>query len=289
MHFPSSRTALIAAVAAVLSLAGCSRNQRAEAPADETIIVPVAAEPAQVGRLRAVLHVSGVVTPSQGAEFLVVASEPARIVEITRMEGEPVNAGDVLVRFEAPSATQEAARQRAEVARAQVQLENARVAQARTQDLVSRGLVPRNEIDTAERELAEAQTQVARADAARIAAETAVARATVRAPFAGIVAKRLHNVGDVAQASTTDPVLRVIDPRRLEVQASIPAADAARVLPGASARLATLVDGKQVPLSVASQINSAERNADGSVRVRLTFLEPPKPPRRYSRTGRHRR
>ena len=41
-------------------------------------------------------------------------------------------------------------------------------------------------------------------------------RATVRATFDGVVAKRMHNPGDLVEATSGDPVLRIIDPRRLE-------------------------------------------------------------------------
>jgi len=265
---------LLLALAAALFLCNCSRQRAtAEAPADEVTIVPVAAEPAQFGRLRAVIHASGIVTPSQDGEFLVVAGEPARVLEITRNEGDPVNAGDILVRFEALLATQEAARQRAEVARVQAQVENARVAQSRARDLVGRGLMPRVDQDTADRELAEAEALLARTETARVAADAAVARATVRAPFTGIVARKLHQVGDIAQATPADPVLRVVDPKRMEVRATVQAPDRARVVPGATARLAGATEGKTVRLTVASQ-SAFEGTADGGVRVRLIFAEP---------------
>src|SRR6185436_8727470 len=105
----------------------------------------------------------------------------------------------------------EAARQRAEVARAQAQLESARVAQARSRDLLERGIISRREMEDADREYANAQSDVARAERARDAADATVARSIVRAPFTGIVARRLHNPGDLVNGTQTDPVLRVVD------------------------------------------------------------------------------
>jgi len=55
---------------------------------------------------------------------------------------------------------------------------------------------------------------------------------TVRAKFAGVIAKRWHSPGDLVEASTGDPVLRVIDPHALQISASLPVADVARVGPG---------------------------------------------------------
>ena len=47
-------------------------------------------------------------------------------------------------------------------------------------------------------------------------------RTVVRARFAGIVAKRFHNPGDTVDGAAGDPVLRVIDPRRLQIVSACP-------------------------------------------------------------------
>jgi RND family efflux transporter MFP subunit len=272
MAQPTRRITAACLLVTAISTAGCSRRDTRQEAGDEATVVPVAAVPAQRGRLRAVLHVSGIVTPAEGAEFLALAPEPARILEVTKSEGDMVAPGEVVVRFELPTAAQEAIRQRAEVARLQALVENARIAQARTRDFVSRGLVPRAQQESTDRELADAETSLQRAQAALAAAEAQTARATVMAPFAGVVAQRLHNPGDLVQL--TDPVLRLVDPSRLEVLAIVPRADVARVAPGASARVAGAIDGREVRLSVSSAPSPANATGDGSVRVRLAPVEP---------------
>jgi cobalt-zinc-cadmium efflux system membrane fusion protein len=231
--------------------------------------VPVTARPAEIGSLRAVIHATGIVTPAQGAEFLVTPPETARILEVGKAEGDQVGSGDMLARFDAGAAAANVARQRAELSGAQALAENAKIAQARMRDFVERGLVARQEIDRADRDLADAQAAVARAQAALGAAEAAAARAIVRAPFAGIVANRFKNPGDVA--STTDTVLRLVDPRRMEVTATVPSADAPRVVPGASARLMS-GGGVIVRLTVVGRAGNIEARA-GTAPVRLTFVE----------------
>ena len=59
--------------------------------------------PAATGSIRGVVHATGVVSPAPGAELVVIAPEPARIVEIPHAEGDRVQQGDVLVRFEIPN------------------------------------------------------------------------------------------------------------------------------------------------------------------------------------------
>ncbi len=252
----------------VAAAPACTRAAPAPEPSDEITVIPVTARPAEIGGLRAVIHATGIVTPSQGAEFLATPPDTARVLEVAKAEGDQVAAGDILVRFDAGAASANVARQRADLASAQALAENARIAQARMRDFVERGLVARQEIDRADRDLADAQAGVARAQSALTAAEAVAARAVVRAPFAGIVSNRLKNPGDIA--FTTDAVVRVVDPRRLEVVAIVADADVPRVVPGASARLKS--GNLVIPLAVAGRADNAV--TPGTPTVRLTFVEP---------------
>jgi RND family efflux transporter MFP subunit len=259
---------MLPALLLMVSAASCGREAPpAEVPNDAEIAVPVAAERARRGSLRAIIRTTGVVTPAPGSEFIAAATEPARIVEIPPAEGDRVARGDLLVRFDLPGAAAEAARHEADIARAQALLENARVAQSRARELVERGIISRQEMGNADRDVASAQADVARAEAARRTSDAAAARAIIRAPFAGVVAQRLHNPGDVVQGIATDPILRLVDPDRLEVTAPIPAADATRVLPGAAARVTSVPE--PIRLIVASRPVSGTGGGDPV--ARLTF------------------
>src|SRR5437667_236081 len=72
--------------------------------------------------------------------------------------------------------------------------------------------------------------------AAQRVADAAGQHTTLRAPFSGVVAERLHNPGDLVGTSTADVIIRVIDPRQVDVLASVPVKDAGRFADGASAR-----------------------------------------------------
>jgi len=212
----------------------------------------VGAAPAQRAAIRAVIHTSGLVVPAEGGEFLVFAPEPTRLIDVMKMPGDAVKSGDVLARFDLPSAAQAVARLAADLAGAQAQLENARINQERVRGFVERGLVPRRDLEAADRDLAFAQDAADRARTAHAAAQASATRATVRAPFDGVVATRAHNPGDMI-ISTTDPVLRVVDPRRLEVVASIPRKEQSRVVTGATARVAA-AGADMVRLTVAGPV-----------------------------------
>jgi RND family efflux transporter MFP subunit len=259
---------------AICVLAGSAcRGQTAE-EVDSTTAVAVKTAPATLGTIRGVVHATGIVSPAPGAELVIVAPEAARIAAIPHAGGDSVRQGDVLVRFEIPSATAEVQKQQAEVARAEATLNNAKAAQTRARDLFERGVAARREVEDANRSVADAEAAVAGARASLGAARTVAGRADVRATFNGIIARRYHNPGDLVAPNADDPVLRVIDPRRVEVVASVPLADVSRVEVGAPGHLMNAsTNTPDVGLKVLSRPAAVEAGT-ATVPVRLAFEGP---------------
>jgi RND family efflux transporter MFP subunit len=259
-------------IAALTLFLGCSKETEEEVESETVVSVKAAA--AAVGDIRGVVHATGVVTPAAGADLVIVAPEGARIAEMPRAVGDRVRKGDLLVRFEIPSSAAEVQRQQAAVTGAQAAIDNARAAQTRARELFERGVAARKEVEDADRVRAEAEAALSQARASLGAAQTLAGRSIVRATFDGIVSKRLHNPGDVVEAASSDPVLRVIDPRRLEIVAAVPLADASRVEIGASARLASApASSPDVRLKVVSRPAEVEPGT-GTIPVRLGFAVP---------------
>jgi len=255
---------------ALVTVAACSKPTTEET--ESVAAVPVKVAAATTGSIRGVLHATGIVTPAPDGELIVIAPEAGRITDIPHAEGERVARGDVLVRFEIPSLTAEVQRQAAEVQRAEAALANARANQTRQKELYDRGIAARKDVEDADRAVADAQAAVGQAEASRAAAVTAAARATVRATFTGVVAKRFHNPGDLVEPAASDPVLRVIDPRRLEVVASVPLSESTRVVVGVPARLAAAPAGApEIALKVVSRPAQVEAGT-ASIPVRLAFV-----------------
>jgi RND family efflux transporter MFP subunit len=264
---------VVIVVAAAIGAAACSRQSAEETESEAP--VPVKVEEARTGSIRAVLHATGIINPAPEGELIVIAPEAGRIIAITRAEGERVAKGDVLVRFEIPSLTAEVQRQAAEVQRAQAALATAQANQTRQRQLFDRGIAARKDVEDADRMVADAQAAVGQAEASRAAAETAAARATVRATFNGVIAKRFHNPGDLVEPAASDPVLRVIDPRRLEVVASVPLSESSRVTIGAGGWMKAGVAGSpDLALKVVSRPAQVEQGT-AAVPVRLAFVAAP--------------
>jgi len=249
--------------------AGCGRSTPRESEAEPPI--PVAVEAVQLGAIRAVVSATAVVVALPDADFAAVAPDEGRIVEITKAAGDKVKAGDVLVRFEFPSLRAEGTVRAAAVRRAELRLQRAKEAQARVQKLLAIGAASRREVDEADQEVNDAEAEVQQYAAAQAAADAIGQRTTIRAPFDGVVAERLHNPGDLVGTSTSDVIIRVIDPRQVEVLASVRVADAGRFADGSSARGVTTSRPTPEALRVISR--TQPEGGATAVPVRLAFLE----------------
>jgi RND family efflux transporter MFP subunit len=252
----------------VVTAIGCSQ-QAAEEVQSETV-VPVTTASATTGSIRGSIVVTGTVTAAPGADQVVIAPQPARIAEIPKAEGDQVNKGDVLVRFELPELAAGVAGRNADVARAQARLQNARAAQTRAHDLFDRGIAARKEVEDADREIADAEADLAAARASLGAAQTSAGLAVVHAGFSGVVAKRYHNPGDLADATAADPVIRIVDPKRLEITASVPIPDVPRIVVGASGHMKNPSGDDDVPLKVVSRPAAVDPGTS-AVPIRMTF------------------
>jgi len=262
---------LIVASVACTFAAGCGKPATEEV-ATETV-VPVTTAPAEMGNIRAVIQATGDVNPAPNAELIVVAPEAARVTEITKAEGDRVRRGEVLVRFEIPTLNADAISKGAEVTAIAARLENAKANQVRLKDLFDRGVASRKEVEDADREVSDAQAALAQAQAGRNASQTLAGRQTVAATFDGVIAKRFHNPGDLVEAAASDPVLRVIDPARLQVDASVSISDLSRIVMGATGRLIVSTDAPPLPLKVVSRPAAVEPGT-AAAPVRLSFLTP---------------
>jgi RND family efflux transporter MFP subunit len=216
----------------VLAVAVAACHKTAPEETETTAAVPVEVAPASIGTLRAVVVATGTADPMPGADWTIIAPAPARIAAITKAEGDRVRKGELLVSFDAPPLAADLATRSGELAAARARVENARKNEARLAGLLERGIASRKEVEDAEKELREADAAVRQAGGTRDAAADLAAQAVVHARFNGIVAHRSHNPGDIVEAAASDPVLRVVDPTRMEVTASVPVADLGQIAVG---------------------------------------------------------
>jgi RND family efflux transporter MFP subunit len=88
-----------------------------------------------------------------------------------------------------------------------------------------------------------------------------------------VVAARWHNPGDLVDSSDTDPVLRLIDPRRLVVEAQVPLSD----LPGLEVASPARVfppNGAPAETGRLASRPAAVDSATSAVKLRIDFTQP---------------
>ena len=263
----------IALVLPLLVAWGCSKPAVEEV--DTKAAAPVTTVTLRPQLLEGIVAATGTVTAAPGADWTITAPEHARIVEMPKAEGDRVRPGDLLVRFDIPSFQTDVATRKAEVATAEAHVQNAQASVTRLTTLVQHGVAAQKELEDADRDLAEAKAALAQSQSALRNASSIEARTVVRARFPGVIAKRAHNPGDIVDASASDVILRVIDPNKLQVLASVAIADLARVQVGRAARI--VVPGAEAPetgkvLSRPAAVDPTGVAAD----VRISFDAPTK-------------
>jgi RND family efflux transporter MFP subunit len=253
-------------------LSGC--RPAAVEEIDTSAAVPVVVQRAVTKTIIGLVTATATVTPAAGADQVVTAPDSARISAIPHAEGDRVNAGDLLVRFDVPPLEATLAQHRAEIDTARARLDQARANAERLTGLFDRGVAARKDVEDANREVADAQGALLQAESATRAAEALANRTVVRARFAGVVAKRWHNPGDIVEPSASDPVLRIIDPRRLQLVAAVPVSDLTRFAPGHRARVMDPAGHGRDAEAVVAGVPAAVEPASATADVRLTFTGP---------------
>jgi RND family efflux transporter MFP subunit len=166
----------------------------------------------------------GIVAPAAAGDWTIHAPETARIVALAKAEGDAVETGDVLVRFEYATTTDQTSRE-IELVSANQRLTAAKADVAKIAPLFERGYASRAEFEAAQSQVASAELEVTRLKRMLDTAKADADRAVIRARFNGVVAKVFHKEGDMVTGSSLDPVLRVVDPKQVEVVMSVPVKD----------------------------------------------------------------
>ncbi|PZU79614.1 MAG: efflux RND transporter periplasmic adaptor subunit [Sphingomonas sp.] len=221
--------------------------------------------PAAAGELDAAIPASATVEATPDAEAVLTARAPGTVTRIVKRIGDPVRQGDTLALVESRDASQIAADRAAAAARVALASRQA----AREQSLVSQGVSARADLEAAQANLA-----VARADAGRASAAAGAVRLSrdgrsvaVVSPVTGRVTAAPANLGQFVAAETE--LFRVADPRRLQITASLPPADAPRVRAGDRVELTTS-DGR----TIEGRVRSETGVVDPQSRAATVVVEP---------------
>ena len=167
------------------------------------------------------IPLSGTVRPLLAATLR--AKVPAEVARVGAQEGNSVAGGQALVVLDTADLKARAEAQHAAVAEMKARLDLARKNQANNKALLEKSFISQNAYDGVINTVQVAEANLRSADAQAAIAERALGDAQIRAPFAGIVAKRWVNVGD--KVSSDMPVVHLVDLSRMELEAQVPVSE----------------------------------------------------------------
>lgn len=178
---------------------------------------PVEVDQARLIAMAPTMQVAGTVLSRNDAQLS--AEVEGRVLEIAEV-GERFVEGDVLARIEDTALELRRQELTAEIQRVEARLKFLDAELARYQQLAESNLASRTQIDQtrSDRDVAESDLAIARARLAQV--NDQIERTRIRAPFDGVVARRLVQAGERVSAGT--PVMRVYNPGNLEVVARAP-------------------------------------------------------------------
>jgi RND family efflux transporter MFP subunit len=230
---------LLAAGVAAAVLAGCGASH--DPSKESSSPSPISAATALVERasLPDRLTLYGTVTADRSAA--VSSRVMANVVAVPARVGQTVAAGDVLVEIDAATAGGQLAQAKGALAQARAALSLAERNYERYKALAASGSASPLELDMNRMQYEQAKGAVQQGEGAVEAASSVARESRVTAPFAGRVAARLVEAGDLAAPGRPLVTIESATGRRLVVQ--VPAGTVAASGLSAGKKLAVTIDG----------------------------------------------
>ncbi|MGC8504644.1 MAG: efflux RND transporter periplasmic adaptor subunit [Acidithiobacillus sp.] len=198
-----------------LALSACGKNPP-QAPATQvSVSAPVVKVTAQA--LQAYAEVPASVVADQQVQLS--SRLMGYIRNLTVREGQAVQAGQVLFEVDPTDVVGQVQQAQAGLAEAESALADARSNYERFKALYAQQAIPEKQWDAVKSQYAMAQARAAAARAGITSAQAQLRYARVTAPFAGIIAQKFLQNGDLATPG--HPILSIENPAHLQVQCSV--------------------------------------------------------------------
>ncbi|MBW2636190.1 MAG: efflux RND transporter periplasmic adaptor subunit [Deltaproteobacteria bacterium] len=201
-------------IAFVLSFIAADAEEKVEAIPPVSAAVPIETMTVQAQDLPIVIETVGRIRPDR--EVLVSAEIPGKIENYGADVGDRVTKGQLLVQVE-PTDYRLALREaETNLSAAMIHLSAARKAYGRFQTLLPKKVVSQDNFDKIEAEFEAAQARKEQAEVGVAITRERLAKADIRAPFSGIVAKRHIEKGQ--WIATGMPVMSILDLSRVRAR-----------------------------------------------------------------------
>jgi RND family efflux transporter MFP subunit len=215
------KAALLSIAAIALSATACKKTDASAVPAKtETMIVgPENVTIVRSEQIRSGPAISGSLAPMRSATLRSELS--GSVLQTFAEAGQSVKAGQSLARLDASQLGDQLLSARSTVTTAQNSVDLAKRDVSRNETLEKAGAIAERETERSRNALLNAQTQLSNARAQLTNVQKQLDKASVQAPFAGVVSQRQINAGDVVSPGTA--LYTVVDPASMQLEASVPA------------------------------------------------------------------
>jgi RND family efflux transporter MFP subunit len=218
---PRATVALLLA-AATLSATSCKKNDAsgAELAKVETMLVgPENVTVVRSQQIRTGPALSGSLAPEQQAT--IRAEMSGSVVQTNAEAGQRVGKGQPLAQIDAAVLREQQLSARSAMITAQSSYDIAQRELSRSVTLEKAGAIAERDLERARNGLLAAQAQLTNARAQLANVNKQLDKASVQAPFAGVVSQRQVSAGDVVSPGTA--LFTVVDPGSMQLEASVPA------------------------------------------------------------------
>jgi len=205
-------------------LAGCSEKSEDAA----AIVPPVLVAPVEAQRVEDRIEATGELRAQNAAA--IAAQVGGQVTKLVRDEGIAAAAGDVVIEIDPERRDLELKNARAMLAQADAQASEAERELARMEKLHAEGVAADAKLDSVRTQLRLARSNRDAAQAQLGMAERGARDSSVRAPFAGLVARRYVSEGEFVQPGQKLFELVALDP--IEVEFTLTERDSSRVVMG---------------------------------------------------------
>ena len=178
----------------------------------------LAVAPVQVREVAQTYSTDGVVEASR--QSTVSAQISGRVKEIYFDVGDTVLKGQVILRIDERETAQALAGSQAQVMQAQAAMQNAKANYERARQMFEQKFISQAALDKAEADYKVALAQAAASQAGESQAALAQGYSAVVAPYGGVVAARLVEVGEMVTVGK--PLMTGFDPARMRVIVNVP-------------------------------------------------------------------
>jgi len=269
---------LLPVVAALAVLYGLRVRQALSAPEIETVTVAVSRD-VQPSAGTPILTASGYVVARRQA--VVSAKIQGRLEDLRVEEGDEVKKGDILARLESFDFEAAVVRARAAVQRAEADLAEQERLLRVAEKLAAEQILAETEREAAESRVRIAKAQLAQQEADLAYVEAQLQHTIIRAPFAGVVIKKMAEVGEsvapippgVNISVSSGAIVALADLATLEVEADVAEANVAKVKGGQPAEVTVEAIPDRRYEAVLRQVIPTADRTKATVMVKVTILD----------------